>query len=125
MKPNAHSVHEVIHLSFEEIRAAAHDLAQHRREARADYERYIKKAADAERDYRRALAIEFTRAKAGGAGVGEAEIRAQGAVSTHRHERDVAQGMAKAALLRIEELEADRAMLRQLGDWSRGLETVG
>jgi hypothetical protein len=33
--------------------------------------------------------------------------------------------MAKAALLRIEELEADRAMLRQLGDWSKELETVG
>jgi len=113
------------HLSFEEIRSAAHDLAAMRRRARESYERHITEAADAEKEYRKRLAIAFASHRAHDKGAGEAETLAQGDVAEWRHKRDIAQGMAKADLLRIEELEADRAMLRQLGDWSKELETVG
>jgi hypothetical protein len=113
------------HLSFEEIRAAAHDLAQRRRDARADYEDWVEKAANAENAFRKKLAIELAKFRASEKGVGESEILANAEAADERRQRDIAHGMAKAALLRIEELEADRAMLRQLGDWSKDLETVG
>jgi hypothetical protein len=113
------------HLSFDEIRAAAHSAAQWRRDARANYERYSKEAADAERDYRKRLAIEFTQYRAEGKGAGESELLAHGKAADDRHRRDIAQGQAKAALLRIEELERDQATLRQLAEWSKDLEVVG
>lgn len=115
------------HLSFDEIRAAAHDLAGKRREARRDYERRAEEAAEAEKNFRRELAIQFTKCRSDDKGVGESEILANGheQVAGYRHKRDICQSLAKSALLRIEELEADRAMLRQLGAWSQELETVG
>lgn len=116
--------HEV-HMGFAELRSAAHNLASRRRDARKDYEKHANKAADAERDFRKKLAVEFTKARSSGKGVGESEILANGEAADERHERDLEQSLAKAALLRIEELEADRAMLRQLGAWSQELETVG
>lgn len=113
------------HLSFSEIRSAAHDLAERRRQARADYEKRSREAADAERDYRKKLAIELTKFRSSEKGVGESEILANAEAADEKHRRDIAQSLAKAALLRIEELEADRAMLRQLGAWSQELEAVG
>lgn len=114
------------HMDFGEIRAAAHDLAEKRREARRDYERRSEEAAEAERDFRKELAIQFTCCRSDDKGVGESEILANGheQVAGYRHKRDICQSLAKAALLRIEELEADRAMLRQLGDWSQRMEGV-
>lgn len=113
------------HLSFEEIRAAAHELAKRRRQARTDYVARSEEAADAEREYHKSKAIAFTKARANEKGVGESEILANADSADARHTRDVAHALAKAALLRIDELEADRAMLRQLADFSRELETVG
>ena len=112
------------HFDMSEVRHAARELAKRRREARRDYERYSEQAADAERDFRRELATGFAKAKSSGMSVGQAEIEAQGQAAEARHTRDLAQAMAKSALLRIDELEADRAMLRQLGDWSQRMEEV-
>lgn len=118
---------EVVHLSFGEVQSAAHDLASQRRHARTVYEKRSREAADAEREYRKKLAIKFTTFRSQEKGVGESEILANGDPEVYeaRHARDIANGLAKAALLRIEELEADRAMLRQLGAWSQELEAVG
>lgn len=115
---------EVVHLSFDEIRSAAHDLAELRRQARRDYEKRSLEAAEAEREYHQRKAVEFAKARSQEKGVGESEIIANGESAGKRHARDVAQALAKAALLRIEELEADRAMLRQLGDWSQRMEGI-
>jgi uncharacterized coiled-coil DUF342 family protein len=113
------------HMDFSEIRTAAHHLAQKRRDARRDYERYSEQAADAERDYRKRLAKAFAEAKsAGDVTAAQAELHAYAQAADHKHKRDLAQAMAKSCLLRIEELEADRAMLRQLGDWSQRMEGV-
>jgi hypothetical protein len=113
------------HFDMSEVRAAAHQLAQRRREARRDYERYTEQAADAERDYRKRLAQAFTTAKSkSDTTATQAELEAHAAAADHRHRRDIAQAMAKSALLRIDELEADRAMLRQLGDWSQRIAEV-
>lgn len=117
------------HLSFSEIRSAAHDLAERRREARAEYEKLVRVTAQAEAEYRSIRAQEFLKLRAGGEGkgVGESELLADGCdrVVGAKAQRDINQGMMKAVLLRIEELEADRAMLRQLGAWSQELEAVG
>jgi hypothetical protein len=113
------------HLDFQEIRTAAHQLGQKRREARRDYERYADHAAEGERKYRKTLAIAFVEARAKeGVTAVQAELEAASRAADARYERDIAQSMAKSALLRIEELEADRAMLRQLGDWSQRMEGV-
>ena len=113
------------HFSFDEIRSAAHDLAHERRKARQDYENHARLAADAERDYRKKLAIELTKFRSEEKGVGESEILANAEAADAKHRRDLEQSLAKAALLRIDELERDGAFLRQLGSWSQELETVG
>lgn len=110
------------HLTFDQVRKAAHLLGEKRRAARADYEHRTREAAEAERDYRKTKAIAFTKARDGEKGVGESEIIADHHSADARYRRDIAQSMVKASLLRIEELEADRAMLRQLGDWSQRME---
>src|SRR5262245_7587554 len=112
------------HYDITEIRAKAHELGKKRREARAAYERFSREAADADRDYRKRKAVAFTRARAAGASVAEAELDCDAAAADDKHRRDIAQSLAKAQLLRIEELEADRAMLRQLGEWSQRMEHV-
>jgi septal ring factor EnvC (AmiA/AmiB activator) len=113
------------HLSFDEIRGAARDLAENRRRARRDYQKHAEEASDGEREYRKRLAIALAQYRSEGKGAGESEILAQGDVADWRHRRDLAQAMARADLLRIEELEADRAMLRQLAEFSKELETMG
>lgn len=117
------------HLDFAEVQRAARALGEKRREARRAYEEQSQAAADADRDYRRVFAVAFTRARAGsdsepGRSVAEAEALAASEAAEAKHRRDIAQSLAKSALLRIEELEADRAMLRQLGDWSQRIEGV-
>ncbi len=110
------------HFDMAEVRAAAHKLAESRREARRDYERYSEQTADAERDYRKRLAIAFAESKSRDVTAAQAELEAHAAAADHKHRRDLASSLAKSCLLRIEELEADRAMLRQLGDWSQRME---
>lgn len=117
------------HLGFADVQRAARALGEKRREARREYEHQSQVAADADRDYRKAFAVSFTRARVGneetpGKSVGEAEAIAAAEAADAKHRRDIAQSLAKSALLRIEELEADRAMLRQLGDWSQRIEGV-
>ena len=113
------------HMDFDDIRRAAHMLGQKRRDARRDYERYMEQSADADRDYRKALAIAFAEWKAkDGVTAAQAEIAAHAAAADHKHKRDLSSALAKSCLLRIEELEADRAMLRQLGDWSQRIAGV-
>jgi hypothetical protein len=116
---------ELVHLSFEEIRAAAHDLAENRRTARRDYERHATKVVEAERAFRQKRGRELAKFRAADKGFGESEILADAEAAGERAERDMEQVLAKVALLRIEELESDRAMLRQLGEWSKDLEVVG
>lgn len=109
---------------MDEVRGLARKLAEKRRDGRRDFERYAEQAANAEQAYHKTKAIEFAKARSSGQGVKEAEILANGRSADERHRRDIAQSLAKSALLRIDELEADRAMLRQLGDWSQRMEGV-
>lgn len=100
-------------LDLHVFRAKARELAKAREEARRDYERYCAQEADAERDYRKRLAIAFANARSReGTTAGQAEVEAHAEAADNRHRRDIAHSLAKSALLRIEEIEANRAMLR-------------
>lgn len=114
-----------VHLSFEQLRAAAHDLAVKRREARDTYEHHARKQVEAEEAYRRKKGTELAKFRAADKGFGESEVLADAEAAGERAARDMEQVLAKVALLRIEELERDQATLRQLGEWSKDLETVG
>lgn len=111
-------------LGLEEFRANAHALALARRKARQDFELRSVEQADAEREYRKAQAIAYAEARADGCTNAEAEIRVAGATADLRRARDIAKSQAKSAQLRIEELEADRTILRDVGDWSRAIDGV-
>jgi flagellar biosynthesis/type III secretory pathway protein FliH len=110
------------HLDLNDLRDQARKLAELRREARRDRERYAHEQAQAERDYRMLLARTFAEKRAEGEAQGAAEIFARGVTAEVVLRRDMAAAMVKSCDLRIEELEADRAMLRQIGDWSMRLE---
>lgn len=110
------------HLDLDEVRRQARALAEGRRTARRDYERYTKQEAEAEHDYRKKKAQAYLGSRSEGTASNGAEIVANAAAAEERMRRDIAHSMAKAAEQRIAELEADRAMLRQLAEWSRALE---
>lgn len=110
-------------MSLDEFRRGSHSLTKARQEARRDYERYTEQEADAEREYRRTLATAFTEAKVN-TSVAEAELIANERASEARHKRDIAKGLARSCLLRIEALEADRATLRTVAEWSQRIDGV-
>jgi hypothetical protein len=111
-------------LSLDEFRAKSNQLHQKRSEARRDYERYAEAEAKADKDYRVTLATAFAQAKAKEMTAAQADIEAHSMASDKKLERDLAKSMAKSALLRIEQLEADRATLRSIAEWSQRIEGV-
>lgn len=112
-------------LTLDDYRTKSNAIHKARAEARRDFERYAEQEADAERLYRQQLAQAFAKAKASDATAAQAEIQAHSDASDARHTRDLAKAMAKAALLRIEALEADRATLRSVAEWSQKVDAVG
>lgn len=111
-------------LGLDELRRGARALTEKRREARRDYVRYCEQEADADRDYRRTMARSFTRLRSGGEPVGAAEIIARADAADAKHRRDIAASLAKASLLKIEELERDSATLRSISTWSMKIDGV-
>ena len=112
-------------LSLDQIRVGARDLAEKRREAREAYEHHATEAAEAERKYRKELAISYAKHRAADKGAGESEILANGDAADLRAKRDMEQAMAKASLLRVDELERDQTTLRDLAKFSQDMETRG
>lgn len=106
-------------LDLDDFRRRAADVTRQRREARRDYERYAEQAADADREYRKTLATAFITAKAGDATVKQAELEADAEAADARHKRAIAESLAKAALLRVEECERDAATLRTVYESGR------
>jgi len=95
-------------------RDADRKLSELRREARKDFERHARAQADAERDYRKAMAASFAIAKSEGLSDKRAETEAKGQTADLRHKRDLAHALARSALLRIQELERDAVSVRDL-----------
>lgn len=112
-------------MTLDEFRRKANLMQTARSEARRDFERYAEQEADADREYRQSLAVAFAKAKSSDMTAAQSEIEAHAAASDAKHKRDLAKSMAKAALLRIESLEADRATLRSIATWSQAIDSTG
>lgn len=111
-------------MSLDEFRVKSNQLQTKRSEARRDFERYSQEEAEADRQYRMTLASAFAQCKANDMTAAQAEVEAHARASDAKLKRDLAKSMSKSALLRIEQLEADRATLRVVADWSQRIEGV-
>lgn len=111
-------------LSLDEFRAKSNGIQQARSSAREQYELHTEEEAQAEHDYRVKRATEFARCKSLGMTAGQAEIQADAEAAPLKLKRDLAKSKAKGSLLRIEQLEADRATLRSVAEWSQRIEGV-
>jgi uncharacterized protein YceH (UPF0502 family) len=106
-------------LTFQQAQSGYHTNAEARRKARRDLQDALERKADRERAYRKRLSREFATQRDAGKSVVEADVHAKGAAADIAWRRDMADAVAKAAAHRIAELEAERASLRQLADWTR------
>ena len=101
-------------MDLAERRLADRTLAERRQAARRDYIRYAEQEANADRDYAVTLAKTLARCRLQGDPVGAAEIAAKAAAAEHKHRRDIAKSLAKAALLRIDETEREAVTVRDI-----------
>lgn len=99
-------------LDLDDFRRRSEQIVRARDKARQSYEHDALAEAEAEHEYRKNKAVAFASYRNDGKGVSESEILAEGDVADHRKTRDRSHALAKSALLRIDELEANRAMLR-------------
>lgn len=110
-------------LDLDDARRAARRLAELRRDAEHEHERLVREAADAEHAYRLAYSAAMLKAEAPSAGAREAIAKA--ASAGEARDRDIAQGLAKAAVERLRGLEGERSMLKSLIEWSARLNVNG
>jgi hypothetical protein len=103
-------------LDADDARKALHMVAEQRRQARDWYERALEQRAAKERDYRQARARAWTLHTNGTAK--EREDAVNDTTAPARYDRDVADGIVRAALERLAEVDGERASLHRLCDWS-------
>lgn len=103
-------------LDSDEARTALRDVAEQRRQAREWKQRAMADAAEKERTYRRARARSWALAPAGSAK--EREDWVNDNTADARYDRDVALYLIKAADERLAEVDAERASLHKLCEWS-------
>jgi hypothetical protein len=89
-------------------------IAEARKAARRDYVRYSEESAVADLEYRKTKAIKLVEYRSEGEPAGVAEVRAEADAAGHKHKRDIAASMAKAALLRVDESERESVVVRDL-----------
>lgn len=111
-------------LEIDDARRASRRLADDRRSAEADLKAAVEKAAEKERDYRKALAQAFARS-AGEGTAAQREANARSAAAQAAYERDLAAGMVRVHQERLRGLEGERAQLRALLEWSMRLNEQG
>ncbi len=109
-------------LDYHDAREAYRVLGEQRKSAREAYERAFDRSADAEREYRKALAQAFVSVEGGTAAEREANARAK--VSDLSYQRDLSAGLIKVAHERLNEIDAHRQSLNRLVDWSRAIDPM-
>lgn len=110
-------------LDYADAREGLRDLARRRRAARAQRERAHADLAEAEREYRKAKAQAYVVVKASETEgqkltAGERDTRVEEATADLHFARNIAQGMLKSAEELLDEVDAERASLHRLMDWS-------
>ncbi|HTJ35912.1 MAG TPA: hypothetical protein VL738_22040 [Dactylosporangium sp.] len=118
MTGNPQALHLERPLEISEARTAARRMAEQRREAENALQAQVERAAETEREYRKAFSAAFVAAE-GTAAAREAEAKAASADECYA--RDLAAGMVKVATERLRGLEGERSMLKSLTDWSSRL----
>ncbi len=101
-------------MDLAERRVADRTLTQQRGTARRDYIRYAEQAADADRDYEKTRARVFAEQKSEGSSDKAAELACRSAAADAKHRRDIANSLARAALLRIDETEREMVTVRDI-----------
>src|SRR5262245_8607087 len=109
-------------IDFGDLRRAYHENAEQRREVRRDRKRFAEMKADKECLYRKRLWSAFAEKRSDKESVAAAELYARAEAAELGRERDMADACVKDCDHRIDQLEAERASLRQLGEWSMRLE---
>jgi VIT1/CCC1 family predicted Fe2+/Mn2+ transporter len=107
-------------LDYEDARAAMKAAGANVRAAENELSEQIGRAADAEAEFRRALASKVITLRADGNSATLAETLARGSdeVLTYSRARDVAAGMVKFRHEVLEDRRGDRASLHKLVDYS-------
>ena len=90
-----------------------------RRAAREQLVAHLQTKAQAELEYRKGMSVAFAQHRGAGKPVEESKIHAEADAADFKLRRDLADAEAKGASARLAELEAERASLRQLAEWSR------
>lgn len=107
-------------LDYEDARAAMKALAQSRKVAREGFEEATQKLVDAEREYRKGRSLARVECEATTAADRKEEI--DGKTADLRHERDGAEWAVKIAQEKLEEIDAQRASVHRLVEWSMKLD---
>jgi hypothetical protein len=95
-------------------RKADRSIAEDRRAARRDYVRHSEEAAKEDLAYRKTKAIKLVEYRAAGEPAGVAQIRAEADAAGYRFKRDIAESLAKASLLKIDETEREATSVRDI-----------
>lgn len=109
-------------MGLDERRRADRTLAERRQDARRDYVRYAQEAADADLDYRRTKARVYMEQRSEGNTSIGAELQANAVAGDARHRRDIAESLAKASLLRIQEVERESVTVRDIHSTSERID---
>lgn len=107
-------------IDFEDGREALSELANRRKNTRLELERETETLIDAERDYRKGRASARVNATSTTALDRKDEI--DSATADLRHARDGAEWRVKISQEKLEEIDAQRASMHRLVDWSMRLD---
>jgi hypothetical protein len=109
-------------LEIDDARIASRRLSVQRRAAEEQHEQLTQKAAEEERNYRKAFAKAFIQAE-GIDAVSKAKAEAETAEQAYK--RDLAAGMVKVTVEQLRGLEGERSQLKSLIEWSMRLQIDG
>ena len=107
-------------IDYEDARQALKALAQQRKTYRQELEEATSRLVDSEREYRRGRATARVKCEATTAADRKEEI--DGATADLRHVRDGAEWGVKIVQEKLEEIDAQRASVHRLVDWSMKLD---
>jgi hypothetical protein len=105
-------------VDLSDFEAADKELAERRMAAREDFIEAAELGAQAERDYRRKVAVAYAEAKAEGLSDKRAEVEARSVAADLAFDRDLQAALAQAARMRVAECERSQASLRHVSERS-------
>lgn len=121
MNPNPTALTLEDPLDLDDAREASRAVARNAGEAIKDLQRWGEAFAEAERDYRKALAVKAAELRGDGHPATLVRDLARGDehVATLACDRDIASSMMDVCKERLRMIDGQRAALRQLTEWSR------